>query len=363
MSTVRTCEKILFNTSKLIRRNLATVGEKKNIQKKKHLWESVELTEEQEQQIQSFYTTNYGKRIPTMWHRLYTSYTGVFHYDYFPEILLSIRLEPITNPYRDAEFLGDKNLLPVLFSNSRSGIRVPKTYVSSVKGILRNSEMCIIDRDKAICDVAKIPEYVIKKTKDTSSGRDVEIIHLSNADPKALFSEFGSDFVVQEIIHQSEDLAALNPTSLNTFRVITYICNDNIYSCPIALRIGRSNAEKDNIHYGGICVGVNEDGTLKKMAFSEYGDRFDRHPDTHIVFDNYMIHGADQAIRYKARILHSLVPWLGIISWDLTIDTEGNICIVEMNTTGQSAWVCQMVNGEPLFGDNTASMLKLIRSK
>lgn len=60
MSTVRTCEKNLIITSKFIRRNPATVGEKKNIQKKKQLWESVELTVEQENQIQSFYTAHYG---------------------------------------------------------------------------------------------------------------------------------------------------------------------------------------------------------------------------------------------------------------------------------------------------------------
>lgn len=311
MSTVRTCEKILFKTSKFIRCNLATVGEIKNIQKKKMLWESVELTEEQERQIQSFYTAHYGKRIPTMWHRLYTSYTGVFHHDYFPEILLSTRLEPITNPYREAEFLGDKNLLPVFFKNS-GGIHVPRTYISSVKGILRNSEEQVISREMAIDVVAGIQECVIKKTN-------------------------------------------------NTFRVITYICDDEIHTCPVALRIGRSNADKDNIHYGGICVGVNSDGSLKKTAFSEFGEKFDHHPDTGTVFENYSICGADSVIREQAKRLHSLVPWLGIISWDLSIDVDGKITIIEMNTTGQSAWFCQMVNGEPLFGDNTGKMLEIIR--
>lgn len=361
MSTVRTCENILLNTSKFVRRNLATVGERKNIQKKKKLWESVELTSEQEQQIQAFYMKHYGKKIPTMWHRLYTSYTGVFHYDYFPEILLSTRLEPITNPYREAEFLGDKNLLPLFFNNAGGGVHVPQTYISSVKGVLRNYEGQIVRQEKAINDVSKIDECVIKKTKDTSSGRDVEIIHPQEADIATLFRTFGNDFVVQERIIQSEDLNRLNPTSINTFRVITYICDDEIHVCPVALRIGRSNADKDNIHYGGICVGVNLDGSLKKTAFSEYGERFDRHPDTGIVFDNYIIHGADNAIREQAKRLHGLVPWLGIISWDLSIDGDGKITIIEMNTTGQSAWFCQMVNGEPLFGDNTGKMLEIIR--
>lgn len=57
---------------------------------------------------------------------------------------------------------------------------------------------------------------------------------------------------------------------------------------------------------------------------------------------------------------HGRMPHLGILSWDITLDENANPVIIEINTTGQSAWFCQMVNGEPLFGDNTADMLKLI---
>lgn len=121
MGTVNTCENVLRNTSVFIRRNLVKVGERRNIKSKKALYERVTLTPEQEKEIQDFFTTHYGKKIPTMWHRLYQSYTGTFRYNYFPEILLSSRLEPITNPYREAEFLGDKNLLPVLFGNVGGG--------------------------------------------------------------------------------------------------------------------------------------------------------------------------------------------------------------------------------------------------
>ena len=107
----------LKNASVFLRRNLVQVGERRNIRSKKSLYEKVELTSAQEKEIQDFYIAHYGRKIPQMWHRLYQSYTGTFRYNYFPEILLSSQLEPLTNPYRGAEFLGDKNLLPVLFGN------------------------------------------------------------------------------------------------------------------------------------------------------------------------------------------------------------------------------------------------------
>ena len=59
--------------------------------------------------------------------------------------------------------------------------------------------------------------------------------------------------------------------------------------------------------------------------------------------------------------MHANLPYLGILSWDLSLDTEGAVVLMEVNTTGQSAWFCQMVNGESLFGENTGKMLQLIR--
>lgn len=59
--------------------------------------------------------------------------------------------------------------------------------------------------------------------------------------------------------------------------------------------------------------------------------------------------------------MHANLPYLGILSWDLSLDTEGAVVLIEVNTTGQGAWFCQMVNGESLFGENTGKMLQLIR--
>lgn len=115
---------------------------------------------------------------------------------------------------------------------------------------------------------------VVKKTIDTSSGRDVQICNFVGGQDisdslavREVLEKFGNNFVVQELIHQADVLATLNPSSVNTFRVITYILDDRIHICPIALRLGRSSSDRDNIHYGGVCIGINADGTLKKKHF------------------------------------------------------------------------------------------------
>lgn len=362
MGFVQKCEAFFLRTSVLIRKTLVTYGEYRNIRSKKNLINSVRLSNEQKREITAFFVSNYGKKVPYNWHQLYQSYTGEYHFDYFPEFLFSSKLEPLTNMYRTAELLGDKNLLSQLFDDSDlADLRLPMTYVSCVNGSLLNGEKQLITKHQA-AQILRNRRFAIKKTVDTSSGRDICIVNNCSEDElKTILDQFGNNFIAQEYIEQSAELSALNKTSVNTFRVITYICNNTVFVCPVALRLGRENADRDNIHYGGISIGVNHDGTLKKYAFSEYGEKFTEHPDSKACFEGYCIPEAGAKIRNVAKALHGRVPWLGIVSWDLTIGKDGGIILVEMNTTGQSAWFCQMVNGEPLFGDNTAQMLKMIR--
>lgn len=362
-------DSISISLNKKVRSLLVTYSEYMNLYKKRSLIKKVRLTKQQKGEINEFFKRYYGKAVPCYWHRLYQSYTGVYKKDYFPEILLSTKLEPFWNPYREAELLGDKNLLPSLFSEIEL-LRVPKTYASCVKGRCRNMEQEFISFKAMNNMLFNIGSCVIKRTIGTSSGRDVQVCNIMNGidkksglSLKAILKSFGENYVVQELIVQHESLEKLNPTSINTFRIITYYCDSIVYTCPIALRIGRLCSDKDNIHYGGICVGVNEEGELKPKAFSEYGEYFFDHPDSHVRFHGLRVGGVNlKEIVNSVRKAHGRIPHLGLLSWDIAIDNAGTGVVIEINTTGQSAWFCQMVNGESLFGENTPKILDILNN-
>ena len=99
----------------------------------------------------------------------------------------------------------------------------------------------------------------------------------------------------------------LNKTSLNTFRVITYICKDMVHVAPIALRI--NGKQLDNIHAGGITIGVKSNGSLKKMAFSEHREKYDIHPNSGIVFVSVKIRNFNQLSEVTIKC-HERIPWL-----------------------------------------------------
>lgn len=363
----RAFERLSTKLSCILRYCLLNYAENINIRKKKNLWKIVKLSPDQEKEIKTYFNKYYGHTYSTKWHRLYQSYTGSYNVKYFPEKLFSTKLEMLINPYSEAEFFGDKNLLPVLFDDI-DNVHIPQIYVSCVRGTLRDAQSTLIDWCSVTDYLMNIGECVIKKTTETSSGRDVVMCCIRNGyDERSgesienLLKSFGDNFNVQERIVQHESLAKLNGSSLNTFRVMTYLLDNMVFCCPVALRLGRFGADKDNIHYGGIGVGIKDDGSLRKYAFSEQGERFDVHPDSKVVFDNYQI-PKFHTILDIAKQLHARIPYLGIISWDLSLDEHGQVVLIEMNTIRQGSWFPQMVNGEPLFGENTEQILSIIQN-
>lgn len=365
MGTVEKATRTCFYFLEKFRKFAVYVGENKNIRKKASLVNNVKLSQEQKEEIDNFFIKNYGMKYSHKWHKLYQSYTGIYRKDYFPELLFSTKLEPELNDYYFAKNLDDKNLLELFFNQSKY-VRVPLTLTSCINGIYRGTNNSIISKSKAIELIGNIGEAVIKKSVDTSSGRDVMLcIFVNGVDVKTnqtvedIVNKIGDNFIVQERISQCKDSEKLYSKSLNTFRIVTYIIDDEIFVCPISLRMGRNNAEVDNVHFGGITVGVSQNGELKKQAFSEFQERFLVHPDSGVRFEGHKINGIDKLVK-GAKELHSFIPHLQLISWDLCLDKEEKAVLIEMNTIGQSVWFPQMVNGEPMFGDNTAYMLKKI---
>lgn len=344
-------------------------GEKKKIKddRRRRIYSTVLLSPEQEKKIDSFYIKNYhGGKVPYCWHRLYQSFTGNFDEKYLPEYIFSSEIEPTWNSkqYRDA--LSDKNLL-FLYTMGLTGVRVPKVFISRIAKLYRDETMNPISQQEAIKALWNIGEAVIKPTVDSGSGKNVRFLMIeegvdkvSGATLEKIIESYTDDFNIQECIKNHPVLTKLNPSSVNTFRVVTYIWNGKIFHMPVALRIGQGGNRLDNAHAGGMFIGVSESGELGKSAFTEFKDEFTKHPDTGTIFEGYIIPQVPSVIdaAYK---MHARTPQLKVMSWDLTIDEQGNVVLIEVNTIGQTVWFPQMANGKSAFGNNTAEILKSIK--
>lgn len=224
-------------------------------------------------------------------------------------------------------------------------------------------------QEEALKKLKNIGKVIIKPSVDTSSGSNVCLLNIengidiiSNKTINEILEKYKKNYMIQEVIKQHECLQKLNSSSVNTIRINTYVCDEKVYSSPVAIRIGRNGSIVDNAHAGGIQVGIKNDSTLRKYAFTEYGEKFEEHPDTKVKFENYKILRVQDMIEFAKRY-HYKIPHMGIIAWDFTLDKDENIVLIETNITSPTVWFPQYTNGESFFGENTEKMIKKLKEK
>ena len=342
-------------------------GELRNVEKKKALWSKVELTSKKDREICDYWKKISGHEIDTRWHRLYASYLQCpVKIDFFPEILYSTGLENQLNNPKFHSVLSDKCLLTSLFPGDDK-YRIPKTIVLNSYGTFVEGNHRVISKTEAVALLRNVGMVIIKPTVDSSSGESVIKAELADGFDSnnglsidQIFDKYKQNFIVQECVKQSEYLSRLCDKSLNTFRVITYICKGKVFHAPLSLRMGTGTAFVDNIHAGGIGIGITDNYKFRKYAFSEMGEKFEVHPYSKIVFEGYDISPLKNIVEV-AHHLHGYIPMLKMISWDWSLDEHDIPVLIEINIAGQAVWLSQMVNGESFFGENTeyfANMLK-----
>lgn len=330
------------------------------------IYSKVHLTSEQEKQIDNFFIKNYGKKVPHIWHRHYTAFTGKFDINYFPELLYIPEFEIFMNYNRRyATAFSDKNILATLAQTV--GVKVPHFYVSCAAGCFVDSNYNYISRSEAEHILNNIGEAFIKPTTSSQSGQGCAVINITNGidttsglSVSKIIDNLGDNFVVQERLKCHESISKIYPHSVNTFRIITYRWKDEICHTPFILRIGANGKNLDNAHAGGIFIAVNDDGTLHKTAFTEFKKQYTKHPNTGFCFEGHVIKGVQEMIN-AAKRMHASIPQLGIYNWDFTIDENGAPVLIEANVMGGGMWIIQFAHGKGLFGERTAEILRWMR--
>ena len=329
--------------------------EKSTLASKKSQWRRVILTPEQKREIRSVY----GNKVSNKWHRLYQSYTGVFKRDYLPEILFSTRLEPKLCPRSICKVLQDKSLVEILYA-SVPGLRFPKTVIVNSSGLYYDAARNVIDEAtaaEAVVNWCAGEAFIIKPTLNSKDGDNVLKIKTATVNKEMvleLFRKYRMNFIVQEFVKNHPAIGKLYDRSLNTFRIMTYILNDQIYHTPVVFRVGMKKEIDDELY-----VGISDEGILSKVAFTYEGERYLSHPGSGIIFEGYYIPGIPLLLEC-AYGCHKKTPHTKFISWDFALDEEGMPILIEANMLGHSAWFPQMISGVSIFGENTEQMLELI---
>lgn len=138
--------------------------------------------------------------------------------------------------------------------------------------------------------------------------------------------------IVEDMICQNQQLADFNPTSVNTFRVVTLLCADgNLKVMAAVLRIGRKGKTADNFHHYGIAATIDvEKGIVNAPGIDREFKRYIVHPDSGKQIIGFKVPSWDRIVDLVTSAA-KVIPEVRYVGWDVAVDQEGNTQLIEGN--------------------------------
>lgn len=134
------------------------------------------------------------------------------------------------------------------------------------------------------------------------------------------------DCIAEEILMQHPQMSQLNPSSVNTVRVLTF--KGEVVAC--ALRIGGDNAIVDNLHSSGICAHLDIDsGMIDASCIDNRLYQYLFHPKTGKQLVGFRVPNWDRLIRTVKEAAKE-IPEVAYVGWDVAV-LETETALIEGN--------------------------------
>lgn len=330
-----------------------------NIRQKLAQCEVNPLSSGQKNDIISYYKRLLGKKVPTYWHEYFYSRNETFSVTYIPTCFYHSDIIYRLNNFDLRHAYVDKGIYDIYFPD----ILRPKTFIKNINGYYYDDSKPI-SREEAVERCQNLDGAVSKPTQEGMWGSGVKVFSTHDGvlddgnTVMSLMDSYGKNFIIQERIHQHESMALLNPTSLNTLRVLSYRQGNEVYILYVVVRIGRKGKSVDNETAGGINADIDlESGKIKDCAYGTPSEKRIYTTDVGTVLKGFQIPGFDSVIA-EVKELHTRLPYFDIVGWDFGIDKEGKPVMIEWNRAPD---LSQTAHG-PAFGEMTEEIFNRIKS-
>ncbi len=331
-----------------------------SIRRKLKQTQIIKLSSSQKKDILAYYQSLFGKKVPADWHEYFYSRNGVFSVKYVPTCLYHSDIIYKLNNYKLRHAYVDKGIYDIYFPD----ILRPKTFVKNINGYYYDDSKPI-SREEAVERCRNLEGAVSKPTQEGMWGSGVKVFSSQNgllddgSTVESLMDGYGTNFIIQERIDQHDSMALLNPTSLNTLRILSYRQDNEVFVLYVVVRIGRKGKSVDNETAGGINADIDlATGRILDCAYGTPSEKRISTTDVGTVLKGFQIPGFDKVVA-EVKELHLRLPYFNLVGWDFGVDKNGDPVLIEWNRCPD---LSQTAHG-PAFGEMTEDIFKRIKSE
>ncbi|GAA1726796.1 sugar-transfer associated ATP-grasp domain-containing protein [Microcella frigidaquae] len=177
---------------------------------------------------------------------------------------------------------------------------------------------------------------VVAKVADSLGGDGIEVYASAEVgDPEAFRAArlAGRQVLLEEFLTQHPAMAALNPTSVNTLRVVTFLGDDGtVHRLVRVLRIG-NGGDVDNFKAGGMYTVLDENGVAQHPAIDGDDRVFEAHPLSGTPIVGFRVPNWD-ALETLVDAVAREVPEIRYVGWDFAVTPMGAAVIEGNYNTG-----------------------------
>ena len=272
-------------------------------------------------------------------------------YNYIPDSFFYVFVdEYFTNPQHSVP-CDDKTLFDLFLHD----INRPKTVFRKVRDVLIDENDRAITFNQAVDRIREAGQVHLRISKFSNGDFLIWNPDNDSLDSLESFLQHYDYVICRQVVKQHPTMAELNPTSVNTIRMMTLIFKGQVFVLSSVVRFGKKGQKTDSVSDGGQGCGVKDDGQLRDLAYDVAAHQFSCHPDGK-PFKEFRIPNFNKCIDLVSALARRFMSISRLISWDVCIDENGNPLLNDYYLSRGGINLHQICNG-PIFGDLTHDVL------
>lgn len=216
------------------------------------------------------------------------------------------------------------------------------------RGFFYNKNNEVVSNNEIEKKIFKSNSKVLFKLDTSFRGKGVYVYSTENFNPNEIRS-LGTG-IFQPYIKQHDFFNQFNTNSVATIRITT--TNDSCGKIKINGAYLRLSLKRDEIVRSDNSIRIPidvTDGKLFETGLDSDWNICKKHPNSTVLFKNKIIPLFDKC-KEVVQILHNKIPFVKCIGWDLIVDKNEEVVIMEWNAVGNDIDYHEISNG-PCFQD------------